>query len=177
MINNNSYVLYCVFFANYYCSIICIDLILGEKIGIGTVLDAIVVGKTVDLLNYIGILGTEHSLPVSLLMLLIGFILEGFSQFLYMRVGLCRGPRDALQIALGRRVPKVPIGVVNIFLLAAALTVGFFLGGPIGIGTLIAPFGIGIFQQLVFNLVKFEPKDVEHQSIIASFMILFKKNN
>ena len=92
-----------------------------------------------------------------------------------MKAGLSCGPRDSLQIALGKRMPKLPIGVVNIILLLVVFIIGYFLGGPFGIGTLLAPFGIGIMQDVVFKITKFDPKAVKHQSIFDSFKILTKK--
>ena len=157
-------------------TIIILDLIMKEKIGLGTILDAIVVGKTVDFLNWIDLIHKPESVWVSIIMLIIAFFLEGIAQIIYMKASLSCGPRDAFQIALGRRMPKIPIGVVNIFILATVTIIGYFLGGPIGIGTAIAPVGIGLFQQLDFNLLKFEPKDVEHQGLLASIKVLLGKN-
>lgn len=158
-------------------SIIAIDLLLREKIGIGTILDAIVVGKTVDLLNWLDLIPKQENLAISLLMLFAGFFIAGFSQYLYMKAGLSCGPRDAFQIALGRRLHKIPIGGVNVIILSVVLIIGWFLDGPIGIGTLISPFGLGFMQQLAFNMMKFEPKSVHHQDLICSIRILFGKNS
>jgi len=156
-------------------SIVLLDILLKEKIGLGTVFDAIVVGKTVDFLNYLNLVSTEHTLPVSFLLLFAGFFLEGFSQYLYMKAALSCGPRDAFQVALGRKMPKIPIGAVNVIILLFALAAGWLLGGPVGIGTLIAPFGIGLMQQLAFNMMKFDPKSVEHQGLKQSIKVLFGK--
>jgi len=140
------------------------------------ILDAIVVGKTVDLLNYIDLIPKQDNIWISIPMMLLGFFIEGCTQYLYMKAGLCAGPRDSFQLAMGRRLPKIPIGVVNIFILAAVLIIGWFFHGPIGIGTLIAPFGAGIFQQLAFNTFHYEPKDTIHQDILNSFKVIMKKN-
>lgn len=155
-------------------SIIAIDLVLKEKIGLGTILDAIVVGKTVDLLNWLNLIPTSTNLWLSLGMMIIAFFIMGLAQYIYMKAELSCGPRDALLVALGKRIKKVPIGFVNIMLLAVVLVIGWFLDGPIGMGTLIAPFGIGLMQQLAFNIVKFDPKKVQHQSIITSLQVLIK---
>ena len=159
------------------CTLICIDLLMKEKIGLGTLIDAVVVGKTVDLLNWMGLVGTEHPLTVSIVMMLGGFFIMGYGQYLYMRVGLSYGPRDSFQMAIGRRMPKVKIGVVNIFILIFVLAIGYFLGGPVGIGTLLSPIGVGLMQQLAFNVRHFEPKDIKQQSIIESCRILFAKKS
>lgn len=158
-------------------TILCIDLFLKEKIGIGTLLDAVVVGKTVDLLNWLNLLPTQNHTISGVLFMLIGFLIMGCGQYIYMRAGLSCGPRDALLVAMGKKLYRLPIGIVNIMLLSAALLAGWALGGPIGIGTVIAPFGIGLMQQLVFHIVKFEPRDVQHQDIVSSGRVLFQRNS
>lgn len=158
-------------------TLIIIDLASGEKIGFGTILDAVVVGKTIDLLNWIDLIPKSTSLPLSIVLLLLAFFIMGWSQYFYMKSGLCCGPRDSFQMTVGRRMPKIPIGIVDIFILALALAGGLLLGerDSIGIGTLLSPFAMGLLQQLAFNIMHFEPKDVEHQSIIKSFRIFFNK--
>lgn len=157
--------------------IILIDvLVLREKIGIGTILDAIVVGKTVDLLNWMNLIPTmTGGLVMRIIILLLGFCLQGLAQYLYMKEALSYGPRDTLQIGLGRIMKKVPIGVVNIILLAVVLTIGYLLGGKIGVASFIAPIGIGLTQQGAFAIMKFKPKEVVNQNIIESFRIIFRR--
>jgi uncharacterized membrane protein YczE len=156
-------------------TIVGIDLLLKEKIGIGTILDAFIVGKTVDLLNWLDLIPKATNIWVSILMLIIGFFIMGFSQYLYMKTGLSCGPRDSFQVGIGRRLKRVPIGVVNIIILAVVLVIGWILGGPIGIGTLIAPVGIGLMQQLSFNMMRFEPKNVVHQSLPESINVIYRE--
>lgn len=155
------------------CIVIAMDLLLKEKIGLGTILDAIVVGKTVDLLNWIDLFPKSTSLPLSILMMLVGFFLAAFSQFLYMKAELSCGPRDAFQVALGKRMPKIPIGIVNVFILSTVFILAWLLDAPIGICTIIAPIGLGLMQQLVFTMMHFDPKAMNHQSIIGSFNVIF----
>lgn len=157
--------------------LIVVDVAMGEKIGIGTLLDAVVVGKTVDLLNWLDLIPKCTSIVSGLIMLLVAFFIMGWSQYFYMKSGLCCGPRDSFQITLGRRMPKVPMGAVYGIILLAVLILGLLLGGKssVGIGTIISPVASGFLQQLAFNIMHFEPKDVEHQSIITSFRTFFGK--
>lgn len=158
-------------------TLIVIDLAAGEKIGLGTILDAIVVGKTVDLLNWLNLIPVSTSLPLSIFMLLLSFFIMGWSQYFYMKSGLCCGPRDTFQITVGRRMPKIPIGIVDVFILLVVFAGGLLLGerDSVGIGTLLAPIAMGVLQQLAFNIMKFEPKDVEHQGFFKSLRIIFGK--
>ena len=64
-------------------------------------------------------------------------------------------------------MPKVPIGIIEIILLAVVLLIGWLLGGPVGIGTLISTFGTGFVMQLVYNIIKFEPRKLHHRDVMA----------
>ena len=52
------------------------------------------------------------------------------------------------------------------------LLVGWRLGGPIGIGTIVCTFGIGIMMQFAFVITRFEPKDVEHTGFLECWNML-----
>ena len=154
-------------------AIIAVDLLLREPIGIGTVLDAVVVGKTVDLLNWLGIIpSVEDNLPVSVAVMLTGLFIMGLGQVVYMKAGLCCGPRDSLMLAINRRLKKLPVGAVSVLMMIIVLLVGWRLGGPIGIGTIVCTFGIGIMMQFAFVITRFEPKDVEHTGFLECWNIL-----
>ena len=152
--------------------IVAIDLMLREQIGIGMLLDAILVGKFVDLLNWLDLVPLQEKLPFSILVMTVGMFIMGFSQYLYMKAALGCGPRDTLLVGLKRRTAKIPIGIISVCLLAAVTLVGWLLGGPIGIGTLICAFLEGPIMQLDFRIVKFDPTGIAHQDIITSLRIL-----
>lgn len=148
--------------------IIGVDLLLGERIGLGTILDAFIVGKTVDLFQWLDFIPQQNTFGMGVILLVIGMFLEALGQYLYMRAALCCGPRDALLVGLGKRVPKVPIGGVNIVLLVVVLAIAWVLGGSVGWGTLIAAVGIGVCQQIVFRLLRFEPRNVVHENLLQT---------
>ena len=154
-------------------AIIAVDLLLREPIGIGTVLDAVVVGKTVDLINWLGIIPfVEDNITVSIAVMLTGLFIMGLGQVVYMKAGLCCGPRDSLMLAINRRLKKLPVGAVSVLMMIIVLLVGWRLGGPIGIGTIVCTFGIGIMMQFAFVITCFEPKDVEHTGFLECWNIL-----
>lgn len=153
--------------------VIAIDLLLKERIGIGMLLDAVVVGKTVDLMNWLDLVPAQQNLFAGILVMLLGLFIMGFSQYLYMTAGLCCGPRDSLLVALGKRMPKVPIGIVSTGILLTVFILGWLLDGPIGVGTIIAVVLQGNIMQLAFNIMKFEPKDVVHQDLLQSMKVIF----
>lgn len=147
------------------CAIVAIDLMMREKIGYGTILDAFLVGLFVDLYDRLGIVPVQSGVPLGIAVMIAGLFIMSLGQFIYMSTGQCCGPRDAFLVGLGKRLPKVPIGVVNTGILCMVLSVGWLLGAPIGIGTVISTFGMGVTMQIIFRLLKFEPRSVRHQSL------------
>ena len=115
-----------------------IDVLLKEKIGYGTILDALLVGNYVDLIDHFVTLPEFNSIPISCIMVIIGLFIMGYGQYFYMDAAQGCGPRDSLLIALGKRFPKTPIGVVQTVMVGIALLIGWMLGGPVGIGTVIS---------------------------------------
>ena len=152
-----------------------IDVLLKEKIGYGTILDALLVGNYVDLIDHFITLPEFNSIPISCIMVIIGLFIMGYGQYFYMDAAQGCGPRDSLLIALGKRFPKTPIGVVQTVMVGIALLIGWILGGPVGIGTVISVFGMGTALQIVCKIMKFEPRDVVHKNVIETNRILFQK--
>ncbi len=156
-------------------AILVIDILLKEKIGYGTILDALLVGNYVDWIAYFDPVPVSESIPVSILMVIIGLLIMGYGQYFYMAAAQGCGPRDSLLIALGKRFPRTPIGVVQTVMVGIALLIGWLLGGPVGIGTVISVFGMGTALQLVCKIMHFEPRDVIHKNILETNKIFFQK--
>lgn len=142
--------------------IVGIDLLMHEHIGLGTILDAVIVGECLNLFEWLQLIPKQTNLWIGVAMMIFGMFIMGFSQYLYMTASLCCGPRDAMIVGLGRRVRRVPIGYVSIAVLLVVLVIAALLGGPIGIGTLIASVCTGLIMQLVFQILHYEPRDTKH---------------
>lgn len=152
--------------------IVAIDIALREKIGIGMLLDAVLVGKFVDLFNFLNIVPPQKSLFMSLIIIVAGQFIMGCAQYFYMKAALGCGPRDSLLVGLKRRIKKLPIGAISIIILASVTVIGWLLGGPIGLGTLVCVLLQGPVMQLVFSLLRFDPTGVQHQNFAESFKVL-----
>ena len=152
-----------------------IDLLLKERIGFGTIIDALLTGNFVQMYNDLTPLPENNSLWLGIVVMLAGFVFMALGMWIYMRGGQGCGPRDALLVALGKRMPRAPIGFVEILLWAVVLLAGWLLGGPVGIGTLICTFGAGAVMQLVYSIIRFEPRDIEHRDVIETTRILIQK--
>lgn len=155
--------------------ILAIDLLLRERIGFGTIIDALLTGNFVQLYNDLNPLPENHSLWVGIGVMVVGFVFMAVGMWIYMRAAQGCGPRDALLIGLGKRLPRLPIGVVAILLWAAVLLAGWLLGGPVGIGTLISTFGAGAVMQLVYNALRFEPRRIVHRDVLEVARALIGK--
>lgn len=146
--------------------ILFIDLAMHERIGYGTIIDALLTGNFVQFFNDLNPLPLNDNLWAGIILMLVGFVFMAVGMWIYMRAAQGCGPRDALLVGLGKRFPKVPIGVVQIVLWVAVTAVGWLLGGPVGVGTLLSAFGAGAVTQLVYHVLHFEPRDVEHRDVI-----------
>ena len=155
--------------------ILCIDLLLKERIGFGTIIDAVLTGNFVQMFNDLNPLAENRDTLLGIVIMLAGFVFMALGMWIYMRGEQCCGPRDSLLVGLGKRLPKVPIGIVEVLLWAAVLLAGWLLGGPVGIGTLISTFCAGIVMQVVYNLLKFELRQVRHRDVIGTLRILFSR--
>jgi uncharacterized membrane protein YczE len=155
--------------------ILLIDIALGEPIGIAMFIDAVVVGKSVAFFNWIGAVPPCRSLWTGIPMMIVGLFILAYTQFTYMIASLGCGPRDTLLVGLAKRARRVPIGLVSIALLSTATLVGWLLGGPVGVGTLICAFGSGPVMQLAFATVRFDATGIRHQRLTESVRIVLAR--
>jgi len=146
-------------------AILVTDYFLREKIGLGTILNTLIIGKVVDALDYIGLAPFLTSFWPGLLLLFLGQVIIALASYFYIGAGLGAGPRDSLMVALGKRWPKLPIGAVRGLLEGSALLIGWLLGAKVGLGTVVAVFGIGFLLEFTFKLLRFDVKSVQHESV------------
>ena len=155
------------------CTILGIDILLKEPIGIAMFIDAVVVGKSVDFFNHIQAVPSASSLLTGIPLMLVGLTIMAYTQFTYMIASLGCGPRDTLLVGVAKRVKKIPIGAVSIALLSLATLIGWLLGGPVGVGTLICAFCTGPIMQMAFRSVRFDATGIKHQRLTDSARVFF----
>lgn len=148
--------------------ILLIDIALKEKIGLGTVLDMLLIGKFVDLWRWLGLIPMMTKFLPGLGMLLLGQVCICVASYFYIGAGFSCGPRDALMVALGKRFPKTPIGLIRGLIEGSVLLVGWLLGAKVGLGTVIAVFGIGFILQFTFKLLRFDVTTVVQEDILQT---------
>lgn len=148
--------------------ILAVDLLLREKIGLGTLLDIACIGPIADLLRASGAIPVMTSFPSGVAMLLTGQLLIAVGSYFYIGAGLSCGPRDALMVALCKRFPRTPVGMIRFFIEGGALLTGWLCGAKIGVGTVVAVFGISFILQAVFSLLRFDVSTIEHEDLLAT---------
>ena len=149
-----------------------VDLLMRERIGCGTVIDALLTGNFVQMYNDLNPFEKNQNLWLGIVLMLAGFVFMALGMWIYMKGEQCCGPRDSLLVGLGKRLPKVPIGIVEVLLWAAVLLTGWLLGGPVGLGTLVSTFGAGLVMQVVYSLLRFEPRQIRHRDVMNTIRIL-----
>lgn len=154
--------------------VIALFFLLKEKIGFGTILNAILIGFFSNLIIDSKIIPYMQNFFTGVLMLVTGQILACIASYLYIGVGLGAGPRDSLMIGLGKKFSNIPIGIVRGSIEATVLFIGWILGAKVGLGTVIYVFSIGFLLQTTFKLLKFDVKSVVHESVFDTINI-FKK--
>ena len=158
-------------------TILTIDILMKEPVGIAMFIDAVVVGKSVDFFNWLHPVPKCTSLLTGIPVLLLGLVVLAYTQYAYMAAALGCGPRDTLLVGLAKRLPRVPIGAVSIGLLGSATLIGWLLGGPVGIGTLICAFAFGPIMQFSFHTVRFDATGIRHQNLRDSLLIFIGRKS
>ncbi|NNF63460.1 MAG: hypothetical protein HKN07_04300 [Acidimicrobiia bacterium] len=116
---------------------------LRQRLGLGTVLNAILIGVTVDVL--IRFVEPGESLAVQLVLLSLGVVLVGIGSGFYIGAHLGPGPRDGLMTGIAALGP--PIWSARLVIELSVLVAGWILGGTVGIGTVVFAFAIGPLVQ------------------------------
>ena len=137
--------------------------LLGESFGVGTIVNIIGCGVCIDAMLTLDWVPQLHSLPGGIAMLLAGLELLALGTWMYMRSALGAGPRDALMVALARKFGR-SAGACRAVVDVLVTVIGFFLGGPVGVGTIISAVGLGPLINLNFAAMRFKPAEVHQEN-------------
>jgi uncharacterized protein len=113
---------------------------LKQKPGIGTILNAIIIGLMIDVcIKYVSI---PENYIHQLLLAIVAVLTVGLGGGIYLVANLGAGPRDGLMVGLQKKT-NMPIAVVRGSIEITVMSIGWYLGGTVGVGTLLFAFGIG----------------------------------
>lgn len=146
--------------ANLVVSVVVLALVwrLRAQIGLGTILNASLIGSFVIALSALEAVAalSEEPLGVRTGLIALALVCFGVGSAFYICASMGAGPRDSLMLVASRRF-GVRIGVARTGIEIGALVAGFLLGGTVGIGTLVFAAGIGPVVEASFRLLARTP--------------------
>ncbi|NCA79963.1 MAG: hypothetical protein EOM76_07250 [Sphingobacteriia bacterium] len=145
--------------------IICvIVIVMGEKLGLGTILNMILIGVFMDLFLWLNFIPQMNGLISGIIVMITGLFTIAFGTYFYISAGFGAGPRDSLMVAIKRK-SGLSVGLSRGILEVSVVLTGWLLGGPVGIGTVLAAFGMAFCIQIVFTLMKFDSTTITHETL------------
>lgn len=142
--------------------------LLGERLGLGSILNMFLIGIFLDLLLAFDVIPQAGSPVLGFSMMAAGLLVISLASFFYMGSGFGAGPRDSLMVAITRKT-NIPIGLARAGIELFAVLIGWRMGGLVGFGTLLFALTIGLCIQLTFKLLRFDPASIEHESLAATW--------
>jgi uncharacterized membrane protein YczE len=132
--------------------------LLRARIGLGTLLNALLIGTFVIGLTALGAVEalSEGGLGLRISLVALALVAFGVGSAFYIGAAMGAGPRDSLMLVLSWRA-GIRIGVARAALEIGALVAGFALGGTAGLGTLVFALGIGPAVEASFWLLERTP--------------------
>ncbi len=124
---------------------------LNQKPGMGTILNAIIIAIMIDL--SLAFIETPETYFFKIIMAIVAILVVGLGSGFYLIANLGPGPRDGLMTGLQQKT-NFPIAAVRAFLEITVVSIGWYLGGIVGLGTLLFAFGVGPSVALGLFLVK-----------------------
>ena len=113
---------------------------LSQKPGMGTILNALIIGIMIDIC--IKFVPTPENFISQIFLAVAAVLIVGLGGGIYLVANLGAGPRDGLMIGLQKKT-NFPIAAVRATLEITVMSIGWYLGGTVGVGTLLFAFGIG----------------------------------
>jgi len=140
-------------------SVLLFALILREKVGWGTLGNILSIGPWLDLFLWL-LPSVQANLLTQVGMLLLGILTQGIASAVYIGVDAGAGPRDSLMLAV-HRTTRISLRLSRGLIELSVFLLGWLLGGPAGIGTLVFALLIGPSVQWAFKLFKVRPHQPE----------------
>jgi len=140
---------------------------LGMKPGWGTIANMYFIGLFIDVFM------ACHWIPIpthwysQLAMLLGGVLVIGWASFFYLSAALGAGPRDSFMVGSIHKTGW-PVWKVRTVIEASVAAVGYLLGGPVGIGTVIIAFTLGPSIQWAFTIMGRRAQDIKHAPLMMN---------
>ena len=149
--------------------------ILGEKFGLATVLNILLIGIFLDIIFKFNLIPIAPNRVTGIIMMVAGLFVISLGTYFYIKSALGVGPRDNLMVVLAKKT-KIPVGVCRFLIELSVALVGWKLGGMLWFGSILFAIVIGFCIQITFWLFKFDVTAVKHESIAHTFNALFRRH-
>jgi uncharacterized membrane protein YczE len=150
-------------------AVLALVLFFKEKVGWGTLGNILSIGLWLDLFLSL-IPSVKENLILQIIMLLAGIFIQGIASAIYIGVDAGAGPRDSLMLAI-HRTTKLSLRLARASIELTVFAVGWLLGGPAGIGTLVFAILIGPAVQWAFKVFKVKPHKEEENKVVEESVV------
>lgn len=140
-------------------TVLFLALAMREKVGWGTLGNILSIGPWLDLCLWL-IPSVKGNLALQITLFLAGILIQGLATAVYIGVDAGAGPRDSMMLAI-HRTTGLSVRVARGVLELIVVTIGWLLGGPLGVGTLVFAILIGPSVQWAFKLLNVKPHKPE----------------
>ena len=147
-------------------TVLILALAMREKVGWGTLGNILSIGPWLDLCLWL-IPSAKGTLVLQIVFFLAGILIQGLATAVYIGVDAGAGPRDSMMLAI-HRVTGLSVRVARGILELVVVTIGWLLGGPLGVGTLVFAILIGPSVQWAFKLLNVTPHQPEPAALVAT---------
>ena len=145
-------------------AVIIISWFLGMKPGWGTIANMYFIGLFIDIFMDWNVIPIPTDWYSQLAMLLGGIVAIGWASFFYLSAAFGAGPRDSFMVGSIQKTGW-PVWKVRTVIETSVALIGYFLGGPVGIGTVIIAFTLGPSIQWAFSIMGRRAQDIQHDSL------------
>lgn len=153
-----------------------IVILLGEKLGLGTILNMVLIGIFLDMILGFHIIPVAQNFLHGVIMMIAGLFIIALASYFYIGSAFGAGPRDSLMVALTRKT-GLSVGVCRVIIELLAALGGWKLGGMLGMGTIISALLIGFCVQATFKLLNFDAAEIKHETLNRTCKMLFANKN
>jgi uncharacterized membrane protein YczE len=127
---------------------------LRQKPGLGTIFNALLVGPSMEV--GLALVDTPDLLAQKIFLFAAGLLMMAIASGFYIGAGFGPGPRDGLMVGLNARLGW-PLWVGRTLVEVIVLGIGWWLGGSVGVGTVIFAIMIGPLAQRAIKVYRIGP--------------------
>lgn len=144
--------------------VILLSWLLGVKPGWGTIANMYFIGFFIDVFMRNNLIVSPDSWFSQLAMLLGGIWIIGWASFFYLSAAFGAGPRDSFMVGAICKTGW-PVWKIRTIIETSIAVMGYLLGGPVGIGTVIVALTLGPSIQWAFTLMGKRAQDIRHDTL------------